>query len=59
MRIIASRLGVVFDLPEKEAASLLEAYQGARIRKSVTFSIEAISELPEIIETGDRYNRGP
>lgn len=46
---------MVFDLPEKEAASLMDAYAGARIRKSVTFSIEAISELPDIIETGDRY----
>jgi hypothetical protein len=48
----------VFDLPEKEAGSLLEAYQGARLKKSITFSIEAITELPDIIETSDRYKGG-
>mgnify|MGYP002133431227 CR=1 FL=1 len=29
IRILTSRLGVVFDLPEKEAQSLMDAYSGA------------------------------
>ena len=50
LKLMSSRMGVVFDLPEKEAKVLLDAYTQARVRKSITFSIEVINELPEIIE---------
>ena len=50
IKILKTKLGAVFDVPEIQAKAIQEGYTLGRLRKSVTFSIESISELPEIIE---------
>ena len=49
-------MGAVFDLPEPQAKVLLDAYNECKIRKGITFSIDQVTELPDIIEQGYRYN---
>ncbi len=50
IKILKELNGVVFDINERDAKTISEAYKAARIKTSITFSIDEISELPPLKE---------